>query len=253
VEVASTNDVLEARAVSRAFAGVQALEEVTLRVRRGEVLGLIGPNGAGKTTLVNLLTGFDRPTTGDVVLEGDVVTRWKPARRARAGLTRTFQHGHLFGELSVRENVAVAALSRGVSRSAARRRADELLALVELDDQADRPARLLPHGDQRKLGVARAVAPRPRFVLMDEPAAGLVEAEVPGLARLVRSVADEHDAGVVLIDHNMSLVMDVSDRIHVLDQGRTLAEGDAAAIRGNAEVTSAYLGGTGVAAEEPHV
>jgi branched-chain amino acid transport system ATP-binding protein len=246
-------DALEARSVSRAFAGVQALDGVTLRVRRREVLGLIGPNGAGKTTLVNLLTGFDQPDEGEILLEGDAVTRWSPRRRARHGLARTFQHGHLFGELSVRENVAVGALGCGASPRVARRRADELLELVELADQAERPARLLPHGDQRKLGVARAVASEPRFVLMDEPAAGLVEAEVPALARLVRSVAEEHGAGVLVIDHNMSLVMGVSDRIQVLDQGRTLAEGSPDEIRSHAGVTSAYLGGTGIEEDEPHV
>jgi branched-chain amino acid transport system ATP-binding protein len=248
-----TADALEARSVSRSFAGVQALDGVTLRVRRREVLGLIGPNGAGKTTLVNLLTGFDRPDAGDIVLEGDMVTTWSPVRRARHGLARTFQHGHLFGELSVRENVAVGALGCGASPRVARSRADELLELVELTAQADRPARLLPHGDQRKLGVARAVASEPRFVLMDEPAAGLVEAEVPALAKLVRSVADEHGAGVLVIDHNMALVMGVSDRIQVLDQGCTLAEGTADEIRSNVDVTSAYLGGTGIQEDEPHV
>jgi branched-chain amino acid transport system ATP-binding protein len=246
-------DALEARSVSRSFAGVRALDGVTLHVRRREVLGLIGPNGAGKTTLVNLLTGFDRPDEGDIVLEGETVTGWAPVRRARHGLARTFQHGHLFGELSVHENVAVAALGCGASPRAARARATELLKQVELSDQAQRPARLLPHGDQRKLGVARAVAAEPRFVLMDEPAAGLVEAEVPALAALVRSVAEDHGAGVVLIDHNMALVMEVSDRIQVLDQGRTLAEGSADEIRSNVDVTSAYLGGAGVAEAEPHV
>jgi branched-chain amino acid transport system ATP-binding protein len=245
--------VLEARDVARAFAGVHALEGVTLRVARGEVLGLIGPNGAGKTTLVNLLTGFDRPTSGEIVLDGDVITTWSPERRSHAGLARTFQHGHLFGELTVRENVAVAAMGCGVRSRVAAARADELLASVELSDQADRPARLLPHGDQRKLGVARAVAAEPRYVLMDEPAAGLIESEVPALAALVRSVARDHGAGVVVIDHNMSLVLGVSDRVHVLAEGRTLAEGSASEIRANVDVASAYLGGTGVAQEEPDV
>ncbi|MCW2953445.1 MAG: ATP-binding cassette protein [Conexibacter sp.] len=246
-------DALEALGVSRAFAGVQALDGVTLRVGRREVLGLIGPNGAGKTTLVNLLTGFDRPTEGSIVLEGDDVTRWSPVRRARHGMARTFQHGHLFGGLSVRENVEVAAIGCGASPRAARRRAAALLDQVGLSRQAERLARLLPHGEQRKLGVARAVAAEPRYVLMDEPAAGLVEAEVPALVALVRSVAEEHGAGVVLIDHNMALVMEVSDRIQVLDQGRTLAEGNADEIRKNVDVTSAYLGGTGIDEAEAHV
>jgi branched-chain amino acid transport system ATP-binding protein len=246
-------EALEAVAVSRAFAGVQALDEITLRVHRREVVGLIGPNGAGKTTLVNLLTGFDRPTGGDIVLEGETVTGWSPVRRARSGLARTFQHGHLFGALSVRENIEVAAMGCGLAPRKARARAGELLDSVGLADQAERPARLLPHGEQRKLGVARAVAARPRYVLMDEPAAGLVESEVPTLAALIRSVAEEHGAGVVLIDHNMALVMDVSDRIQVLDQGRTLAEGSAAEIRANVDVASAYLGGTGVPEADAHV
>ncbi|HEY8585031.1 MAG TPA: ABC transporter ATP-binding protein [Capillimicrobium sp.] len=244
---------LEAISVSRAFAGVQALDDVTLRVRRHEVVGLIGPNGAGKTTLVNLLTGFDRPSSGQITLEGDDITGWSPVRRARHGLARTFQHGHLFDGLTVRENVAVGAMGCGASPRSARARADELLEAVGLGAQADRDARLLPHGEQRKLGVARAVASEPRYVLMDEPAAGLVEAEVPSLVELVRSVAVDHNAGVVLIDHNMALVMEVSDRIVVLDQGRVLAEGTAEEIRQNVDVASAYLGGTGIDEAEAHV
>ena len=250
---ANPADALEARGVSRTFAGVQAVQDVSVRVGRREVVGLIGPNGAGKTTLINLMTGFDRPTGGAIVLDGEHISGWSPARRARAGLARTFQHGHLFGGLTVRENVEVAALGAGAGPGAARRRAEELLGALGLAPQADRDARLLPHGEQRKLGVARAVAGEPRYVLMDEPAAGLVETEVPSLIDLMRSVAEEHGAGVLLVDHNMALVMAVSDRIQVLDQGRTLAEGSAAEIRANVDVASAYLGGTGIAGQEAHV
>jgi len=237
---------LRASSVSRAFEGVQALRGVTLELHRGEVLGLIGPNGAGKSTLVNVLSGFDRPTDGTVELEGRDVTRWPAHRRGRNGLARTFQHAHAFRALSVRENVEVAALGVGAAPRRAAERADELLSVLGLASYADAPAAALAHGDERRLGVARALATGPRFVLMDEPAAGLPEAEVPAFAELVRSVRDDHGAGVLLIDHNMTLIMDVCDRIHVLDQGATLAEGAPAEIRSNLDVAAAYLGESAV-------
>jgi branched-chain amino acid transport system ATP-binding protein len=235
-------DVLRATGVSRHFEGVHALRDVTLELHRHEVVGLIGPNGAGKTTLVNVLTGFDFPTGGSVGLSGHDVTSWSPHRRGRAGLARTFQHSRSFAGLSVRENVEVAALGSGVGSREARRRADDLLELVGLAAREEQPAGSLAHGDERKLGVARALATEPRFVLLDEPAAGLPEAEVPEFAAVVRSVRDDHEAGVLLIDHNMALVMEVCDRIQVLDQGRTLAEGTPAEVRGNLDVAAAYLG-----------
>jgi branched-chain amino acid transport system ATP-binding protein len=146
----------------------------------------------------------------------------------------------------VRENVEVAALGVGRGPRAARGRADELLELLGLGARGETAAGTLAHGDERRLGVARALATEPRFVLMDEPAAGLPEAEVPEFAAVVRAVRDDHDAGVLLIDHNMALVMEVCDRIHVLDQGRTLAEGSPAEIRGNLDVSAAYLGESAV-------
>jgi branched-chain amino acid transport system ATP-binding protein len=221
---------------------VHALNGVTLELHRHEVVGLIGPNGAGKTTLVNIVTGFDFPDEGGVELAGEEITSWPPHRRARKGLARTYQHGRLFGGLSARENVEVAALGVGASPREARGRADELLDMLGLEDRADAPAAALPHGEARKLGVARALAARPRFVLMDEPAAGLSEAEVPAFAEVVRRVRDEHEAGVLLIDHNVGLILDVCDRVQVLDEGRTLAEGTPAEIRRNIDVTAAYLG-----------
>ncbi len=236
---------LRAVGVSRAFDGVLALADVDLQLERHEVVGLIGPNGAGKTTLVNVLTGFDTPTTGTVELERRDITGWTPYRLGRTGLARTFQHGHLFRALTVRENVEVAALGVGARGGEARRRAAELLALVGLSARAEEPAAVLPHGDERKLGVARALATKPHFVLMDEPAAGLHEAEIPDFAAVVLAVRDQFDAGVLLIDHNVPLIMEVCDRIQVLDQGRTLAEGTPAEIRANTEVATAYLGGTG--------
>ncbi len=147
----------------------------------------------------------------------------------------------------MRENVEVAALGSGAGPREARRRADTLLGLLGLRARADQPAADLAHGDERRLGVARALAIEPRFLLLDEPAAGLPEAEVPEFAAVVRSLRDDHEAGVLLIDHNMALVMEVCDRIQVLDQGRTLAEGTPAEIRGNLDVAAAYLGEAPVA------
>jgi branched-chain amino acid transport system ATP-binding protein len=242
-------DSLRASSVSRSFEGIQALREVTLELRRGEVLGLIGPNGAGKSTLVNVLSGFDHPTQGQVWFEGRDVTRWRASRRGRNGLARTFQHSHAFRGLTVRENVEVSALGAGASPRKAARRAAEVLELLGLDGQADVPASVLAHGDERRLGVARALVTEPRYVLLDEPAAGLPEAEVPEFAAVVRSLRDDHGAGVLLIDHNMALIMDVCDRIQVLDQGETLAEGTPAEIRANLDVTAAYLGESAVPEE----
>jgi branched-chain amino acid transport system ATP-binding protein len=242
-------DTLRASAVSRSFEGVRALAGVTLTLGRGEVVGLIGPNGAGKSTLVNLFSGFDRPDAGSVHLGDDDVTRWSPNRRGRRGLARTFQHSHAFRSLSVRENVEVAALGVGASPGEASRRAGTLLGRLGLERHAAAPANSLSHGDERRLGVARALATRPRFLLLDEPAAGLPEAEVPDFAAIVRSVSKDDDVGVLLIDHNMALIMELCDRICVLDQGRVLAEGAPAEIRANLDVAAAYLGETPVPEE----
>jgi branched-chain amino acid transport system ATP-binding protein len=243
-------DSLRASAVSRSFAGVQALREISLELGRGEVLGLIGPNGAGKSTLVNVLSGFDRPTRGEVLLDDHDVTHWRASRRGRHGLARTFQHSHAFRALSVRENVEVSALGAGAAPKEAARRAGELLDLLGLAAYAHFPAAVLAHGDERRLGIARALATEPRYMLLDEPAAGLPEAEVPAFAAVVRSVRDDHGAGVLLIDHNMALIMDVCDRIQVLDQGETLAEGTPHEIRANLDVAAAYLGESAVVDED---
>jgi branched-chain amino acid transport system ATP-binding protein len=221
---------------------VQALRDVTLTVGRGDVVGLIGPNGAGKSTLVNVLSGFDSPDAGSVELAGQDITRWSPHKRGRKGLARTFQHSHAFRGLTVRENVEVSALGVGAGPRDAARRADTLLARLGLDRYAAAPASSLAHGDERRLGVARALATDPSFVLLDEPAAGLPEAEVPDFAALIRSIAADHRAGVLLIDHNMELIMETCERIQVLDQGRVLAEGTPAEIRANVDVAAAYLG-----------
>jgi len=195
---------------------------------------------------VNVLSGFDRPDEGTVELEGREITGWSPQRRARSGLARTFQHSRSFGGLSVRENVEVAALGAGARPREARRRAYRLLGPLGLAELAGKRADGLAHGDERRLGVARVLATDPAFVLLDEPAAGLPDAEMPEFADVVRSLIDEHDAGLLLIDHNIALVMGVCDRIHVLDQGRTLAAGTPQEIRRNLDVAAAYLGETAV-------
>jgi len=229
---------------------VNALDGVTIELRRSEVVGLIGPNGAGKSTLVNVLSGFDRPDAGTVSLAGRDVTNWSPQRRGRHGLARTFQHSHAFRSLTVRENVEVSALGVGASPRDAARRTDRLLGVLGLRAHADRPASSLAHGDERRLGVARALATEPHFVLMDEPAAGLPEAEVPDFAAVVRTMRDDHGVGVLLIDHNMALIMEICERIVVLDQGRSLAEGTPVEIRANLDVAAAYLGESPVAEQE---
>jgi branched-chain amino acid transport system ATP-binding protein len=238
------NNRLRAAGVSRSFQGIQALREVDLEVGRREVVGLIGPNGAGKTTLVNCVTGFDLPDSGSVVVDGSDVTGWKATRRARAGIARSFQQGHLFGGLSVRENVEVAALGVGRSAREARRRADGILDLLQLTREAEEPAGRLPHGVAMKLGVARALATDPRYMLLDEPAAGLSDSELPAFVAVLRSLADS-DRGVLVIDHNMALIMEVCDRLCVLDGGRMIAQGTPDEIRRSADVTAAYLGGAG--------
>ena len=234
---------LRASAVSRSFAGVRALSDVTLEVRRNEVVGLIGPNGAGKSTLVNVLSGFDRPDSGAVELEGRTITRWSPHRRARAGVARTFQHSHSFKAMTVRENIEIASLGSGHGQPRATTLAIELAHRLGLDEDA--LAGQLAHGHERLLGMARAMATEPSYVLLDEPGAGVPEAEVGELAEFVTAMKEDFNAGVLLIDHNMALVMEVCDRVQVLDQGRTLAEGTPAEIRANLDVGAAYLGESG--------
>ena len=221
---------------------------MTLELHRHEVVGLIGPNGAGKSTLVNVLTGFDVPTSGSVDLDERDVTGWSPHRRGRAGIARTFQHSRSFRGLTVRENIEVSALGTGAGPGEARIRAAELIDRLELDGGA--VAGELAHGHERLLGVARALATNPAFVLLDEPGAGLPESEVQEFAEFVLAIRKDFDAGVLLIDHNMALIMEVCDRIQVLDQGRMLAQGTPDEIRANLDVAAAYLGESAVVDED---
>ncbi|MGH1491085.1 MAG: ABC transporter ATP-binding protein [Acidimicrobiales bacterium] len=215
---------------------------MTIELARHEIVGLIGPNGAGKSTLVNLLSGFDRPNQGTIELDGVDISSWSPAKRGRAGIGRTFQHGHVFAELSVQENVEVAALGVKVSPRQARAVADELLSLLQLGETRHQAAATLPHGQARLLGAARALATNPSFLLLDEPAAGLNEDEVGEFGQVIRQLSQERRVGMLFIDHNVSLVLALCDRIHVLDEGRTLAQGTPDEVRADQAVTAAYLG-----------
>ena len=233
---------LEARDVHVRFEGVRAISGASLHMGQNEILGLIGPNGAGKTTLVNVLTGFQRPDQGSVWLSGHDVTGRAPFQLARDGVARTFQGVRLFGGLSVFQNVEAGALGMGLGRRRARERADEVLRWLDLETQAEARADALPFGEERRVGIARALAMRPRFLLLDEPAAGLNDRECEELREVIRDIRRRLDCGVLLIEHNMAVIMGLCDRIHVLDQGRSIAEGAPSDIRANAAVRRAYLG-----------
>jgi branched-chain amino acid transport system ATP-binding protein len=233
---------LEVGDVTVDFQGLRAIEAVSLDLRPGEILGLIGPNGAGKTTLVNVLTGFQTPSKGRVRLDDVDITGWPPHRRGRAGLARTFQSVLLFRGLSVVENVEAGAIAVGCDRSEARSRAMEIVEGLGLAHVAHRRAGTLPFGDERRVGIGRAIAMRPTFLLMDEPAAGLNDSECTDLEEVIRRLGRQIGCGILLIEHRMSLVFNLCDRIHVLEQGRTIAAGNAADIRVDPRVRQAYLG-----------
>jgi branched-chain amino acid transport system ATP-binding protein len=236
---------LHATGVKVHFEGVRAVDGVDVTLERTEILGLIGPNGAGKTTLVNALSGFQRSTAGRVEIGGADVTAWPPHRLARRGLSRTFQNIRLFPFLSVRENVEASAVAAGTRRGAAAQLTDELLERFLLADKAHFDARALPYGDERRLGIARSLATRPRFLLLDEPAAGLNEAESLDLARSLREIHQSFDCGLLVIEHDMQVIMSLCDRIQVLDYGKTIAIGTPVEIRSNPAVLAAYLGTEG--------
>lgn len=238
-------DTLNARSVTMHFEGLAALDGVDLTLTRGEILGLIGPNGAGKTTLVNVLSGFQRPTDGTVSL-GDVqITKLTPNRRAKRGVARTFQSVRIFGGLSVLENVEAGAVSVGVRRRAARALAWTLLDSMDMRDIADHPASSLSHGHGRRVGILRTLATRPAFLLLDEPAAGLDEAESDALVTSINEIRQRFGCGVLVIEHDMRLIMGVCERIQVLDHGKVISVGTPDEVRRSDAVITAYLGKLG--------
>ncbi|MFI7361354.1 ABC transporter ATP-binding protein [Streptomyces sp. NPDC050149] len=232
--------LLRAEEVSVSFGGRRALDQVTVAAEAGRVTGLIGPNGAGKSTLFDVISGLRRPEAGCVRLDARDITREGPARRARRGLSRTFQHLELFGRLTVRDNLLVAA-ELGPERRHADRAADRTLARLGLTDVADAPADALPTGTARLVEVGRALVLEPRILLLDEPAAGQDPEETDRFAALLRSLAEEGTA-VLLVEHDMGLVMSVCDEVYVLDLGAVVACGPPAQVQRDKKVLAAYLG-----------
>lgn len=237
-----TGSALEARDVHVAFGGIRALAGVNLTLTPDRVFGLIGPNGAGKTTMVNVLSGFQQPTRGSVRLGGRAVAAAGPARAARAGIGRSFQAGRLFKDLSVLENLMVAALGSGLRAGPARRRAAEVLDWLGCGGMAGQRCDSLSYGHERRVGIGRALALSPRFVLLDEPASGLNDDECDELMHLIAAVPARFGCGVLLIEHNMQVIMGACQRVHVLDGGRSLAEGTPLEIQADPDVRRAYLG-----------
>ncbi len=233
---------LEALQISVEFAGLRALDRVSLRLEPGEILGLIGPNGSGKTTLVNVITGQIAPSEGRVRCNGDDITGLPPRRIAARGVARSFQIVRLFRQLTVRENVEAGAIARGLGRPAAGALADRLLAEFGLSARADDFADSLSYGDERRVEIARALAAAPTFLLLDEPAAGMNEAETERLLALLAALPQAQNLGLLIIDHDIPLIMQLCHRLHVLASGRTIAEGSVEAVRRSPAVIAAYLG-----------
>jgi branched-chain amino acid transport system ATP-binding protein len=249
--------LLDVRGLSKSFRGLQALIDYDLKLAAGTIHGVIGPNGAGKTTLFHVLSGFLRPSAGTIRLDGRDITGSPAYRIARLGIARTFQNIRLFGDLPVIDNVkaglqahAPRSLFGTLLTSAGFRaqereltaQAVELLALFGLDQHGDRLARHLAYGDQRRLEIARAVATGPRILLLDEPNAGMNPVETQALLGLIRRLRDEQAITIVLVAHDIPLVMNLCDRIQVLNYGRIIADGDPATVRSDKDVIAAYLG-----------
>ncbi|HHY50436.1 MAG TPA: ABC transporter ATP-binding protein [Alphaproteobacteria bacterium] len=249
--------LLELRGISLRFAGSSVLDNVDFEVAQGAVVSLIGPNGAGKTSLFNCITGFYKPQRGSIRFDGQELLRRKPHQVTAAGIARTFQNVRLFREMSVRENVmagmhcrssagAIGAILRLPSQRREEREihafAEECLRFVGIVEGWDRDATTLPYGWQRRVEIARALATRPKLLLLDEPAAGLTPVEKQELIALIKRIRDERGIAVLLIEHDTGLVMRISERISVLDHGIMIAEGTAREIQTNPRVIEAYLG-----------
>lgn len=255
---ANTNDsLLEVSGLSKAFKGLRAVSDYSVRLKAGEILGIIGPNGAGKSTLFNLLTGHLRPSSGRILFQGTETTRMPPERIARLGIGRTFQNIRLFPSMTVLENVTSArqlrsrhnilatllswpSFQRLESRHAAEAKED--LRLFGLEDRAHLPATALSYGDQRRLEIVRALALAPSLLLLDEPTAGMNAHESMVVLDLIRRIHETYGLAIVIVEHNMPLVMKLCQRIQVLNYGQIIAEGTPEAIRADARVVESYLG-----------
>ncbi|WP_431770655.1 ABC transporter ATP-binding protein [Streptococcus gallolyticus] len=252
--------LLDVKNLTQNFGGLTAVGDVTMHLNEGELVGLIGPNGAGKTTLFNLLTGVYEPSEGSVSLDGTLLNSRKPYKIASLGLSRTFQNIRLFKDMTVLENVLVGMANQNKSHVFAsflrlpkfyqseeelRQKAMDLLAIFNLDGDADTLAKNLPYGQQRRLEIVRALATEPKILFLDEPAAGMNPQETAELTQLIRQIKEEFDITIMLIEHDMSLVMEVTERIYVLEYGRLIAHGTPDEIKNNQRVIEAYLGGEG--------
>lgn len=249
--------LLEINNCSLRFGGISALTDVSLRINDGELVGLIGPNGAGKTSLFNILTGVYRPTEGEIRFEGRPTAGMPPHRINGLGMARTFQNIRLFDSLDVRMNVRtsfIARLRNGLLHTVRRGRSfrreegeiheegTRLLSYFGLEHAASHSSRSLPYGDQRRLEIVRALATKPRLLLLDEPAAGMNPTEKEELKSLITRIRTEFGTAVLLVEHDMKVVMGICERLYVLDQGRVIASGTPAEIRANPKVITAYLG-----------
>ena len=242
--------LLDVQGVTVEFGGLTALSDVDLDVEAGSITGLIGPNGAGKTTMFNVICGLQPATDGRVTFDGNDASGYKPHERARLGIARTFQRLEVFGSLTARENILVAAEIRARwsdEDENPREVADEILERTELTNVANHRVDTMPTGLARIVELGRAIATKPKLLLLDEPSSGLGDEESVFFARLLRDLTGE-GLGILMVEHDVELVMDICERIHVLDFGRKIAAGTPAEIRANGAVQAAYLGAAGDAA-----